>query len=106
MMELLEEDWKTFSSDPEGQRKTCLCAMTFVCGFFGALRGEEIVRLELGAIRKYWEEAVSFPDAPHVPMMLSGRFKRETGEKLFCQPLAPTSKSGINIKEWFSGRYG
>mmetsp|Transcript_9975 Transcript_9975/g.15327 ORF Transcript_9975/g.15327 Transcript_9975/m.15327 type:complete len:126 (+) Transcript_9975:627-1004(+) len=34
-------------------------------------------------------------------LMLSGRIKRETGEKLFCQPLSPKSSKGLNIQEWF-----
>jgi hypothetical protein len=33
--------------------------------------------------------------------MLAGRFKRETGEKLFCQPLAAKSASGVDIRMWF-----
>jgi hypothetical protein len=34
--------------------------------------------------------------------MLAGRFKREAGEKLFCQPLACKSASGIlDIALWF-----
>ncbi len=40
------------------------------------------------------------PDAPHVPLMLVGQFKREIGEKLFCQPLALESKSGLQIRLW------
>ena len=40
-------------------------------------------------------------EAPHIPLMLSGRFKREVGEKVFCQPLAMESKSGIKMGQWF-----
>jgi hypothetical protein len=32
--------------------------------------------------------------------MLVGQFKREIGEKLFCQPLALESKSGLQIRLW------
>jgi hypothetical protein len=53
--------------------------------------------MDLGAIRKHWDEAMEHPNAPHVPLMLAGRFKREIGEKLFCQPLAPESKSGLKM---------
>ena len=84
---LLEEDWSAHGSDLEGQLQTCLTAIIFIAGFFAALRGEEIVRVDLGAMHKHWDEAVNFRNAPHVALMLSGRFKRETGEKLFCQPL-------------------
>ena len=51
-------------------------------------------------MRKHWLESVNHGEEPHVPLMLSGRFKREIGEKVFCQPLAMTSKSGVNIGEW------
>jgi hypothetical protein len=72
-----------------------------ITGFFAALQGEEIIRADVGAMRKYWDEAVGWPGAQHVPLMLAGRFKRETGEKLFCQPLAAKSASGVDIRRWF-----
>ena len=37
----------------------------------------------------------------HVPLMLVGRFKQVEGEKVFCQPLADTTKGGMNIAKWF-----
>lgn len=100
-MLLLEEDWKAYGQDIEGQKQTCLTAITLIAGFFAGLRGEEIVRTDLGAIRKHWHEAIEYPRASHVPLMLAGRFKKETGEKLFCQPLAAQTKSGVDIKTWF-----
>ena len=68
--------------------------------FMGALRGEEVVRISLGGVRKYWSEGVYHPFTPHISMILSGRFKQETGEKFFCQHMAMTSKSGINLRLW------
>jgi hypothetical protein len=91
-LELLDEDWRLFEKDPEGQLRegqwrAAATAIMMISGFFGALRGEEVVRADLGAIRKYWDEAVAWEGAEHIPLMLAGRFKREIGEKLFCQPL-------------------
>mmetsp|Transcript_5670 Transcript_5670/g.8718 ORF Transcript_5670/g.8718 Transcript_5670/m.8718 type:complete len:94 (+) Transcript_5670:5009-5290(+) len=77
-----------------------------ICGFFAGLRGEEIVRTDLGAIRKHWQEAVNYRRASHVPLMLAGQFKKETGKKLFCQPLVAKTKSGVDIKTWFHARSG
>jgi hypothetical protein len=37
----------------------------------------------------------------HIPLMLSGRFKKEVEEKYFCQPLAPVTDSGRNLAIWF-----
>lgn len=101
VLEFMEADWVTFEGDVQGQYNTAMTACMFVAGFFAALRGEELVRVDIGAMRKHWCEAVNFTPATHVPLMLSGRFKREIGEKLFCQPLAPVTKSGVNIVQWF-----
>jgi hypothetical protein len=98
---LLDEDWKVFGKDIQGQRQTCLTAVTLIGGFFAALRGEEIVRMDVGSMRENWKEAMGYPEAAHVPVMLAGRFKKEIGEKLFCQPLALVSGSGIEIGTWF-----
>jgi hypothetical protein len=99
-LKLLEEDWEVFAKDAQGRINAALTASMVIIGFFGALRGEEIVRTDVGAIRKYWNEAMNWKNAPHVPLMLAGRFKRETGEKLFCQPLATVTKSGVDIRLW------
>jgi hypothetical protein len=32
---------------------------------------------------------------------LSGKFKGETGLKLFCQPLAAVTEDGVNLALWF-----
>ena len=69
---LLEEDWERFGDDWSMKLQAALTAMVFVGGFSGALRGEELPKMELGAIRKYWDEAVHHPSTPHVPMVLSG----------------------------------
>jgi hypothetical protein len=100
-LSLLQEDWITFRNDIQGKKETCLMASTLISGFFAALRGEEIVRVDLGAMRKHWNEGVNHPEEPHVPLMLAGRFKREVGEKLFCQPLGMESKSQVLIALWF-----
>jgi hypothetical protein len=92
---LLEDDWMNFEGDLEGKLKMALMSVRLIGGFTAALHGEEIVQMDLGMIRKHWDKAMSHPDAPHVTMMLAGQFKREIGEKLFCQPLAMESKSGL-----------
>jgi hypothetical protein len=69
---LLEEDWERFGDDLDMKLQAALMAMVLVGGFSGALRGEELPKMELGAIRKYWDEAVHHLSTPHVPMVLSG----------------------------------
>jgi hypothetical protein len=85
---MVEEDWELFANDLEGRRQTALTSVAIMAGFFAVLRGDEIVRIDIGNIRKYWGESLNYPEAPHVPLMLTCHFKREVGEKLFCQPLA------------------
>ena len=99
---LLEEDWTFYSSagDVGGKSSTALTASMLLAGWFAALRGEEIVRIDVGQMRKHWLESTTHEEAPHTPLMLSGRFKREVGEKVFCQPLTMESKSGVKIGQW------
>ena len=37
----------------------------------------------------------------HVPLMMSGTFKKETGIKYFCQPLAMHTTGGRDLSVWF-----
>lgn len=97
---LLEEDWTRHKEDPGMRLQTALTAMILVGGFSGALRGEELPKIDLGAIRKHWKEAVLHPRTPHVPLVLTGRFKMTEGEKLFFLPLACRSASGIDNRLW------
>mmetsp|Transcript_20229 Transcript_20229/g.56232 ORF Transcript_20229/g.56232 Transcript_20229/m.56232 type:complete len:98 (-) Transcript_20229:400-693(-) len=83
-----------FATDPVGRFNTTLQACMLLTGFYGALRGEEICRVNIGGIMKYWEEGTTAPgNKQHVPLVLAGTFKRETGLKFFTQPLACVTKS-------------
>jgi hypothetical protein len=54
----------------------------------------------LGLIRDNWIEALDHPRVQHVPWAMVGCFKTKTGEKVFYQPLAVVTKSGIEIEVW------
>jgi hypothetical protein len=98
---MLEEDWKTFEKDPTGRLKTALTAGVLVTsGLGGGMRGEEMVRIDVGIIRKHWKEALEHPDEAHVPLRMAGRFKRQVGEKVYVQPLAVASASGLEYRLW------
>jgi hypothetical protein len=64
------------------------------------MRGEEIVRIDIGVIRKHWKEALKHPEEPHTPLAMAGRFKRTVGEKVYIQPLALESASGLQYRLW------
>jgi hypothetical protein len=80
--------------------QTALMAMILVGGFSGALRGEELLKLELGAIQKHWDKGIHHPSTPHIPLVLSGQFKLSDRERLFFLPLACQSSAGIEIRLW------
>ena len=58
------------------------------------------VRVDLGRMLKHLSESMNH-EAKHVHLILAGRWKQVHGEKVFCQPLAHTTKRGMNIAKWF-----
>lgn len=98
-LQILEEDWNSMSSQISLLLPIALTGALIVSGFGAGLRGEEIPQIDLGGLRKHWHEG-SEHSHPHVPLVLKGRFKQTTGEKLYFQPLAVRSKSGVEYKLW------
>jgi hypothetical protein len=96
----LEKDWIIFERDQPGRLKMAVTGVMIVAGLGGGMRGEELNRLDIGIIRKHWNEAVNHPDEAHVPLGMVGRFKRTVGEKMYIQPLAIKSKSGLEYRLW------
>ncbi|KAL7574182.1 hypothetical protein ACA910_014858 [Epithemia clementina (nom. ined.)] len=99
-LEILEED---FGQATIGQRKleVCLTAAMLVVGYTAVLRGEEIPQVDIGMMRKYWNEGKEYTQKPHVPLTLVGRFIQTNGAtKTFIQPLAPCTSSGIRVQQW------
>jgi hypothetical protein len=58
----LEADWKTFERDTVGRLKTAITGMLVTAGLGGGMRGEEILRIDIGVIRKHWQEALRHPE--------------------------------------------
>jgi hypothetical protein len=80
LLQILEEDWDLYLKvhDGHGLQRAGLMAIVLISGFFAALRGEEIMRIDIGSMRQHWAEAMGCVDGKHVPLMLAGHFKRET----------------------------
>jgi hypothetical protein len=97
---ILDEDWDAYANDPDGKLQTALTGFCLTSGFSAGLRGEELPRLDLGAMRKNWREAVHHARYPHVPYVLIGRFKNVTGEKEFFQPVVCKTASGVDNVKW------
>lgn len=96
----LERDWESFQRDRDGRLKTAIAGVMITAGLGGGMRGEELNRLDLGIIRKHWVVATNHRDAPHVPLGMVGRFKRTIGEKVYIQPMAMQSVSGLQYCLW------
>jgi hypothetical protein len=45
-------------NDAHGLKKAGLTACALIVEFFAALRGEEIVRIDVGSMRQHWLEAM------------------------------------------------
>lgn len=99
-LEILE---KEFSETVDGQRRleVGLTGAMLVASYMAALRGEEVPLIDIGMMRKYWKESISYARKPHVTLALVGRFKQTNGAtKTFIQPLAIKSSSGVENELW------
>ena len=92
--------WTAVEGDDYGRIRAARAAFIVIIEYFVAFRGEEIGKADLMAMIKFWDKGMRHPDHPHVPLMLSGRFKGETGQKLSFQPLAHVTDRGCNISLW------
>ena len=98
----LEDDWRNIlDGDVLRQVFVSETACMLIAGYFAALRGEEIVKVDLGAMNQHWEEATGYDGCSHVPLMLAAKLKGTNGTKLHTQPLAPVTKDGRNLQVWF-----
>ena len=53
-LEILEESWEEPGKDVNHKIDVAAAACIIISVFFGGLRGEEILKANLGAIRRYW----------------------------------------------------
>jgi hypothetical protein len=83
------------------QRKDIVeIAFFFVLTFCLALRGEEVVKMDVGGFTKYFEAGKTHVRHPHVMIPLVGRFKGETGERWHLLPIVWRTRSGIAVGVW------
>ena len=77
-------------------------ACVIIAGYFGGLQGKEINKIDLSVTQRYWKGSTQHVEYSQVPLMLSRKFKKQKGLKLFCQPLALGTNAGRHLEEWFS----
>lgn len=98
---VFEYHWEAYGVDPYSRMLIAKAACIVITGYYGSLRGEEIGKADLGAMRKYWKEAMNHPDIKHIPLILAGIFKGEEGVRLFVQPIIGVTKDGRNLVTWY-----
>ena len=97
---ILEEEWNAGAMKQQ-KLELALSGAMVVVGFVAGLRGEEIPQIDVGLMRKYWEEGLNYERKPHVPLALAGRFKQTSGTfRIFIHPLADRTGSGIEVRCW------
>mmetsp|Transcript_13380 Transcript_13380/g.19136 ORF Transcript_13380/g.19136 Transcript_13380/m.19136 type:complete len:182 (-) Transcript_13380:278-823(-) len=73
----------THADDSELRLEILLTALLFVVGFTSALRGKEVIKVDIGGTRHYWNKAVNHHSCPHIPLVLAGRLKGEKTARIF-----------------------
>jgi hypothetical protein len=97
--ELLDSEWEASTGGLERKRIAnmgLVLSTVFLCG----LRGEEIMKVDLGGLIKYLEVGRKHPTCPHAIVALLGRLKGETGERYHMMVMARVSNSGIEGGIW------
>ncbi|KAL7577934.1 hypothetical protein ACA910_007565 [Epithemia clementina (nom. ined.)] len=99
-LDILKEEYEQLEGG-QRQLEVAFTGALLACGYTAALWGEEIPLVDIGMIRKHWDEGPNYKQMPHVALALIGRFKQTNGTlKTFIQPLAPIMSSGIQVQMW------
>lgn len=100
LMSMFEKEWVN-SPDPSEAGTTILFAALFMLvSYLGGLRGEEVPLLDLGGMIKYFQQGVSHPKHPHVPLALLGRFKHDGRERYHYVPISAREGSPLVLRPW------
>jgi hypothetical protein len=106
LMEMFERDWGVLLKNGERTnnqvREVLFPGLFAVLAFCGALRGEEVSLMDLGATKEHTYSGLSHPNESkkHGVIALHGRFKNEMGEKCHLMPLVPVTNSGLAPVQW------
>ena len=100
ILTLYEIELNRAEVDSTRKREVIIFAGTFVILFAGALRGGEVLMLEVSEFVKRREDGRRLKDNGHVVVPLMGRFKNETGERNLVIVLANETKGGLHVRKW------
>jgi hypothetical protein len=95
----LDERWRGATTATQRKDVTEI-AFFLVVAFCLGLRGEEVVKADIGGFLTYFEAGKNHETLPHVMIPLQGRFKGETGERWHLLPIVWKTRSGIEVGAW------
>jgi hypothetical protein len=98
LQEMMEEEWGAARLKAGKRLEIAQLACFVFLGYARALRGEEITKIELSGVRKYFTDGAL--ESQHVTLSLIGRFKQMEGEPQHFLPIAAETGSGLRIREW------
>jgi hypothetical protein len=93
-----EKEWESARYNAGNWLEIAQLACFALLGYAQALRGEEITKIEVSGVRKYFGDGVMEPR--HVTLSLIGRFKQVEGGQQHFLPVAGVMGSGLQIREW------
>jgi hypothetical protein len=99
LLEQLSSEW-TVSVNARERKRIADMGFLLSAGFLCGLRGEEIMKVDLGGLIKYLEVGCVHPWNPHLAVALLGRLKGEIGERYHIMVMAQESQSGIVGGVW------
>ena len=91
---VLAREWNNIierdNDDVYGLRQIATTACVIIAEYYTGLRGEAINKIDIGVTltMKHWKGSINHVEYPHVPLLLPGKFKKQTGLKWFSQPLS------------------
>jgi hypothetical protein len=74
-------------------------ALFVTVGYTRALRGKEILKLEITGLLKHFSKGDK-TDHKHIMLSLAGRSKQEYGQRHHLLPAVTVPGSGLRIREW------
>jgi hypothetical protein len=93
-----EKEWEAARDNAGNRLEIAQLACFALLAYARALRGEEITKIELSGVRKYFGDGAIEPQ--HVTLSLIRRLKQVEGEHQHFLPVAAVTGSGLRIREW------
>ena len=102
LLTVWEEEYDDAQASNDGNACYLISRIAFgtLLGFVGGLRGEEIVKADLGKTLEMRDEMLGV-DACYFTIALKARVKGETQERHHLLPISKTTASGLEVDVWF-----